>query len=157
MFRKLPNEFPDLLKPTFSTAEVKQGVQHFISTKDCPVFARARSLAPDRLAIVKKEFAEMEKMGIIRKSTSPWVSPLHKVSKANGGWRPCGDYKKLNEIDSAFVYPDDFLIASSTEKEHLDDLKAVFRRLTDHGFEIRLEKCLFGVSSLEFLEHQKEY
>ena len=61
----------------------------------------------------------------------------------------------LQDIDSAFVYHlDDILIASSTEKEHLDDLKAVFRRLIDHGLVIRLEKCLFGVSSLEFLGHQ---
>ena len=60
----------------------------------------------------------------------------------------------LQDIDSAFVYLDDILIASSTEKEHMDDLKAVFRRLIDHGLVIRLEKCLFGVSSLEFLRHQ---
>ena len=55
-FRKLLKEFPDLLKPTFSTAEVKHGVHHFIPTKDRPVFARARRFAPDRLAIAKKEF-----------------------------------------------------------------------------------------------------
>ena len=60
----------------------------------------------------------------------------------------------LQDIDSAFVYLDDILIASSIEKEHLDDLKAVFRRLIDHGLVIRLEKCIFGVSSLEFLGHQ---
>ena len=72
MFRKLLNEFPDLLKPTFSTAEVKHGAHiHFIPTKDRPVFVRARRFAPDRLAIVKKEFSEMEKMGILRKSSRP--------------------------------------------------------------------------------------
>ncbi|KAK3770375.1 hypothetical protein RRG08_036126 [Elysia crispata] len=60
----------------------------------------------------------------------------------------------LQDIDSAFVYLDDILKASSTEKEHLDDLKAVFRRFIDHGLVIRLEKCLFIVSSLEFLGHQ---
>ena len=36
----------------------------------------------------------------------------------------------------------------------MDDLKAVFRRLIDHGLVIRLEKCPFDVSSLEFLGHQ---
>ena len=60
----------------------------------------------------------------------------------------------LQNIDSAFVYLDDILITSSTEKEHLDDLKAVFKPLPDHGLVIRLGKCRFGVSSLEFLWHQ---
>ena len=57
----------------------------------------------------------------------------------------------LQDIDSSFVYLDDILIASSTEKEHLDDLRVVFRRLIDHEHVIRLEKCLFGASFLEFL------
>ena len=60
----------------------------------------------------------------------------------------------LQDIDCAFVYLDDILIASSSEKEHLEDLRIVFRRLTEQGLVIRLEKCLFGVPSLELLGHQ---
>ena len=218
-FRKILNEFPDMLKPTFSTAEVKHGVPHFMPTKDRPAFARARRLVPDRPKIAKQNFSEMEKMDI--------SSPCGMQTKRC--WRPCGNYRKLKDfiapdrnpishihdlsarlkgktifskigaiirfqlplkkflrqqlslrlvcgnfyawnsaaqtfqrlvdfilqdIDSAFVNLDDILIASSTEKEHLDDLKAVFRRLTDHGLVIRLEKCLFCVSSLVFLGHR---
>ena len=40
------------------------------------------------------------------------------------------------------------------KKEHLEDLRIVFRHLTEQGLVIRLEKCLFGVPSLEFLGHQ---
>ena len=44
----------------------------------------------------KKEFAELERQGIIRRSRSNWASPLHIVKKADDTWRLCGDYRLLN-------------------------------------------------------------
>lgn len=43
--------------------------------------------------------------GIVRPSSSPWASPAHLVPKATGGWRLCGDYRRLNTITQKDSYP----------------------------------------------------
>jgi len=59
----------------------------------------------------------------------------------------------FRNVECVFVYLDDILIASSSAKQHLVDLKTVCERLRNFGLTIRLEKCLFGVSSIDFLGH----
>lgn len=96
-------EFTQLL--TFSSALASYGVLHHISTSGLPVHAWPRWLNPAKLAVAKAEFANMEKLGIVRRSNSPWASPLHMVPKADGGCCPCWDYHWFSDITTPDRYP----------------------------------------------------
>ena len=105
-FDAIIDEFPELLVPRFkSTDSNKHGVEHYITTEGPPLHARARRLKQEKLEIAKAEFAEMERMGIIRRSNSPWASPLHIVPKPGGGWRPYDDFRRLNNATVDDRYP----------------------------------------------------
>ena len=47
---------------------------------------------------------QLEQQGVIRKSISPWASPICLVRKRSGKICPCVDYRRLNEITVKDVF-----------------------------------------------------
>jgi len=59
----------------------------------------------------------------------------------------------LQGVPHIFVYMDDILIASTSHEEHVQDLTTVLNKLQEHGMVLNGEKCVLGVSKLEYLGH----
>ena len=54
---------------------------------------------------LREEITKMEREGIVRKSVSPWASPVVIVEKKDGSQRLCVDYRKFNAVTKPDAYP----------------------------------------------------
>ena len=86
-------------------ATVTTEVSHQLITDGSIVSAKPYRLSPAQKAIVKDEIDKMLKLGIIRKSSSEYASPVVLVPKPDGSWRFCVDYRKLNNHTKGDKYP----------------------------------------------------
>ena len=102
---KLLDSYPDILRPSFTLKDPEHEVRHYIPTNGSPVTSRARRLDPEKLAVAKAELGKLEDLGICYKGRSEWSSPLLVTTKPCGGWRVCGDYRRLNAMTTDDKYP----------------------------------------------------
>ena len=72
-------------------------VKHHIQLDNyTPIKDRYRIIPPHQYEEVRKHLKEMLDIGAIRRSNSPWASPVVLVRKKDGSLRFCIDLRKLN-------------------------------------------------------------
>jgi len=64
-------------------------------------------LSPDKINFVKEEIATLKEQGIVEDAPSDttWAAPIVVVKKADGGWRLCTDFRKLNSVTEPDPFP----------------------------------------------------
>ena len=101
------NEYEDIFAKSKDDIGRTDIIKHKIRlTTNVPISQRPYTITDsNKKKKLKEELERMEKLGVIRKSMSPWASPITLVQKPNGGIRKCGDYRKVNNVTITHAYP----------------------------------------------------
>ena len=74
-------------------------LKHSINTEGAqPIRQQVRRIPPYRRDEVSGMLSEMLQKGVIKKSASPWASPIVLAQKKDGTTRFCVDYRKVNTV-----------------------------------------------------------
>lgn len=99
-------KFSDIFSRSDSDLGITDLVKHSIDTGNTkPIKQPPRRLPLAYAEEERKIISQMEENGIIRKSRSPWASPLCLVVRKNGKIRPCVEYRKLNAVTNPDAFP----------------------------------------------------
>ena len=120
-FNQLITTNNDLFASDISQLGRTNIIQHRIDTgTERPVKQRFYRSNPVEERFLEEEIERLLQKGLIKRSFSPWASPVVVVSKKNGKQRLCVDYRKLNALTKKDAYPipriDDMLSAMERAK-----------------------------------------
>lgn len=97
--------FPDAFKDAVLFPPSRE-IEHTIDTGTAhPIKRNPYKCSPLHRGLIDKFIAEHLANGTIRKSKSPWSSPILLVPKKNKEYRPCVDYRALNAVTLKDAYP----------------------------------------------------
>jgi len=101
------NEYPDVFPEELPRIPPDRDIEFVIDLVPgtSPIGKRPYRMAASELAELKKQLEELQRIGFIRPSSSPWGAPVLFVKKKDGSMRLCVDYRVLNEVTIKNKYP----------------------------------------------------
>lgn len=80
--------------------------EHDVDVGDaCPLKLPPYRVSPQKAALLQQEIEYMMKHGLIEPCQSEWSSPVILVSKPDGTYRFCVDYRRVNKITKTDTFP----------------------------------------------------
>lgn len=104
----LKHEFRDIFKTEIGELNVCNSGTHSIETDEArPICQRNGRIPISQEAAIEAEIEKNLRLNIIRESHSPWCSRIVMVTRSDGSWRMCIDYRALNAvtIKDSYVSP----------------------------------------------------
>ena len=105
-----------------------------------PIKQNPYRVNPKKLEFLRREVGYMLEHGIIEPSQSNWSSPCLLVSKSDGSYRFCTDYRKVNSVTKSDSYP-------------IPRVEELFCRLKAANLTVNLVKSEFGHAYVTYLGH----
>ena len=103
-FKKLKADYPEVFSLNNQDIGHTQLVTMHVDTGDSPpICQKPYTLPLKHYSWVQQEVKTLERAGIIKKSLSPWASPIVVVPKKSAPgepprWRICVDFRKINDL-----------------------------------------------------------
>ncbi|KII65807.1 Transposon Tf2-6 polyprotein [Thelohanellus kitauei] len=105
LIEHLKNKWKHIFASSPTDIGYTEMIKHNIDTGNHPpIRVRPYRVPHNQQSTIDKEIEMMLKSNIIRKSASPWCSPMVLVKKKDGGNRLCIDYRQLNSITRKDTY-----------------------------------------------------
>jgi hypothetical protein len=101
--RDFPDVFPEELPGMPPDREVEFVIDLLLGT--APISKWPYRMSVEELKELKKQLMELQEVGYIHPSSSPWGAPVLFVQKKDGSQRVCVDYRSLNDVTIKNKYP----------------------------------------------------